>query len=112
MRTFLVVASAAALLAACAKTPESIAPAYVSSFQYENYECDQLRQEQGRLNAAYDTAAAQQHQARRNDTWGVILIGLPVSSLSGDNIASQIASLKGNQEAVQKAIIEKKCFTS
>ncbi|MCB1512767.1 MAG: hypothetical protein KDJ36_17870 [Hyphomicrobiaceae bacterium] len=112
MRSACIAICAALLLSACAKTPESIGPAYVSTFQYQNYSCDQLREEQQRLDVAYATAAAQQQQARRNDTLGVILIGLPVSSLSGDNIAAQIASLKGQQEAVQKTIIEKNCTTS
>lgn len=40
---------------------------------------------------------------------GVILIGLPVSSLSGDNIAPEIARLKGEQEAVRKAMVLKNC---
>ena len=38
---------------------------------------------------------------------GVIFLGLPVSSLSGSNQASNLARLKGELEAVQKAIILK-----
>lgn len=71
--------------------------------------CTQLADETLRLNAAYATAASQQTKARSNDVVGVILIGLPVSSLSGDNIAPEIARLKGEQEAVRKAMISKGC---
>jgi len=39
----------------------------------------------------------------------VVLIGLPVASLSGDNIAPEIARLKGEQEAVQKAKLRQGC---
>ncbi|WP_281405000.1 hypothetical protein [Nitratireductor sp. XY-223] len=42
-----------------------------------------------------------------NDVVGVILIGLPVSSLSGDNIAPQIARLKGEKEAIRQAQIKR-----
>lgn len=101
---------ALALFAAgCAKNPESIAPAYVSEVGYQSYSCQQLAQEQQRLNEAYTVAEAQQKKARSNDIAGVILIGLPVSSMSGDNIAPQIANLKGQQEAVRKAMIAKNC---
>ena len=95
--------------AACAKNPESIAPAYVSEVNYQGYSCQQLAQEQQRLNEAYTVAEAQQKKARSNDIAGVILLGLPVSSMSGDNIAPQIANLKGQQEAVRKTMISRNC---
>lgn len=97
------------LTAACAKSPESIAPAYVSEVGYQGYSCSQLGEEGSRLSAALATASTQQEKARSNDTVGVILIGLPVSSLSGDNIAPEIARLKGEQEAVRKASVRKNC---
>lgn len=102
----------AALASACAKNPESIAPAYVSEVGYQAYSCEQLAQEEQRLNEAYSVAEAQQKKARSNDIAGVILLGLPVSSMSGDNIAPQIAQLKGQQEAVRKSMISRNCISS
>lgn len=99
----------AAVLAACAQKPEAVAPAYVSQVSYQDWTCKQLAEEEVRLNEAYTTAAAQQNQARSNDIAGVILIGLPVSSLSGGNVAPQIASIKGQQEAVRKTMTTKDC---
>jgi hypothetical protein len=58
--------------------------------------------ESARLNQALARASTQQEQARGNDTVGVILLGLPVSSLSGDNIAPEIARLKGELEAIHR----------
>lgn len=106
-RLFMLVAVLA--LAACAKNPESISPAYVSELTYQPLTCEQLAGEQARLTAAYAVAAKQQNNARTNDVVGVILIGLPVSSMSGDNIAPEIARLKGEQEAVRKSMIAKGC---
>jgi hypothetical protein len=40
-------------------------------------------------------------------TIGVLFIGMPVSSMSGDNIAPEVARLKGEIEAVHQASIEK-----
>ena len=102
-------ALSAAVLASCAKSPESISPAYVSEVGYQSWSCQQLAEESGRLTSAYAVAAQQQEKARSNDIAGVILIGIPVSSMSGDNIAPEVARLKGEQEAVRKASIIKKC---
>jgi len=96
-------------LAACAPTPESIAPAYVSELPYRSYTCEQLGEEFERLNQALATASTQQSNARSNDTVGIILIGLPVASMSGQSIAPQIALYKGQIEAVRKASLRNHC---
>ena len=98
-----------ACLSGCAKSPDSIAPAYVSAVTYTTWSCKDLANESLRLSAALGTVSTQQENARTNDTVGVLLIGLPVSSLSGDNIAPQIADLKGRVEAVHEASVEKHC---
>ena len=100
----LFVAAALAVAAGCAKSPESIAPAYISEMHYRDWTCDQLGQERSRLAAALETASAQQEQARSNDIAGVILLGLPVASLSGDNIAPEVARLKGERAAVDRTL--------
>jgi len=97
------------LLGGCAQSPEAIQPAYVSSIPFESWSCDQLGQEQSHLDSALATASVQQSQARTNDVVGVLLIGLPVSSMSGENIAPQIARLKGEQDAVRRAMLRKGC---
>lgn len=97
------------LATACAKKPESIAPAYISDQTYQNWTCEQLVREQASLERAYTNVSAQQKKARKNDVVGVILIGLPVSSLSGDNVAAQVADVKGRQEAVRLTINKKGC---
>ena len=91
----------------CATAPENIAPAYVSHLQYMQFTLEQLGQEEARLQAALSASSDAQRSARANDTVGIIFLGLPVSSLSGSNQASNVARLKGELEAVQKAIILK-----
>lgn len=59
--------------------------------------------------AALTTASARQENARTNDMVGVVLIGLPVSSLSGDNIAPEFSRLKGEMDATHKAFHSKGC---
>ena len=96
-------------VAACAPTPESIQPAYISEVPYQSWTCQQLGEELGRLSNALSTASSQQNTARSNDIAGVILLGLPVGSMSGQSITPQIARYKGEQEAVNKAMIKNSC---
>ena len=63
------------------------------------------------LAEALATASVQQKNAHANDTAGVILLGLPLASMSGENIAPQIAALKGEQEAVGQAMQFGNCGT-
>lgn len=101
--------AASIALTGCATRPENIPAAYVSEVTFQNWSCEQLGEESAHLSAAYAQAAAQQESARTNDTVGVIFLGLPVASLSGDNVAPQIANLKGQQEAVRKVMLRKGC---
>ncbi|SFO38139.1 hypothetical protein SAMN04488056_105114 [Cohaesibacter marisflavi] len=97
------------LVTACAKKPESIEASYISPTIYNDWSCSQLAEEQERLSHAYQQVAAQQNKARGNDIAGVILIGLPVSSLSGDNVAPQVANIKGQQQTIEQTMIRKNC---
>ena len=96
-------------IAACAAPPESIAPSYVSPVTYNGLSCSELSAEAGRVDAALTQASQQQEQAHGNDVVGVLLIGVPVSTLSGTNVAPQVASLKGQQEAIHLALLQKHC---
>jgi hypothetical protein len=98
-----------ALAAGCARAPERIPAAYISPTNYQSLDCPQLAQEGARIDGALAVASIQQRQARRGDTWGVLLIGLPVASISGENIAPEIARYKGEQAAVRQVSTAKNC---
>lgn len=98
-----------AIISGCAAKPESISPQYISHMTYKDWTCEQLGQEQNRIVNALSTACEAQYQARSNDIAGVILIGLPVSSLSGSNQAAQISRLKGELQAIQQTGTLKNC---
>lgn len=112
MKSILTVSLAALVVAGCAKSPESIAPAYSSPLAYQPYNCDQLSQESQRVSEALAEVSQQQRDARTNDTMGVIFLGLPVSSLSGGNVADQVAKLKGENNTIRKEMIAKNCAAS
>ncbi len=101
--------AAAILLTACAQSPETIPAAYTSEVPYLSWTCQNLAEETPRLQAALATSSAQQEQARSNDIAGVIFLGLPVGSMSGQNVAPQVARLRGEMEAVDRAMRRNNC---
>lgn len=105
----LVVGGCALLLSACAAAPESIAPSYVSPTTYSSWSCKDLREEQQRVDSALVTTSQQQSQARAGDIAGVILIGIPTSTYSGTNVASEVARLKGTKDAIHLASVQHHC---
>jgi hypothetical protein len=110
VRTVALIGIAALAISACAKSPDAIQASYVSEVPYLSWTCPQLSEETQRLSGALARASAQQERARGNDIAGVIFLGFPVSSLSGDNVAPEVARLKGEEEAVRKAMIRKNCI--
>ena len=102
------------IASACATRSSEIAPSYISPVQYQNYSCQQLATEAQSVSQQAAIASGQQDKIRRDDTvkttvgaiifWPVLLFN------SGDGPqAAQVASLKGQMQAVQTASIQKNC---
>lgn len=96
-------------LAACASSPEGIAPAKVSEEPYLTWSCERLGEESYRLRDALAAASAEQQRAARNDALGVFLIGLPIASMSGGDVSPEVSRLKGESAAVRKAASQNGC---
>ncbi len=103
-----------ATLVGCASQPSSIQATYIPPAQFQDYDCDQIREEMGRvsrranelhgtLDEKADTDAAQV---------GLGFLFWPALFLleGGDGPeAQEYARLKGEKEALEKASVEKKC---
>jgi len=87
-------------LAACAKSPASIAPVSMAG-AYDNISCKKARNmlEQERQTLA--ALEAQQKSAQTGDAIGVFLILVPVSSLTGSDREGAIATSKGKVLALE-----------
>ncbi len=99
----------AVFVAGCASRPEHIKPTYVSEDRYLGWTCEQLTVESHRLADALAVASEKQKKTASGDAAGVFLIGLPVSSMSGGDIEPEVARLKGETEAVQRASDKQGC---
>lgn len=105
------------MMAACASSPDNISSSYVSPLVYADYDCDQTREEMIRLQTRVAEVTGQQRKASRNDKIatgvGLVIFWPALFFLMSDSDKKdELARLKGEYEALQKAGISKKCFTS
>ena len=97
------------LATACAKQPDQIAAADIGPNPYMNYSCSKLSAEKLKLEQALETLSAEQKNAAAGDAVGVFLLGLPVSSMSGNDKETAIAVAKGRIHAVDTRREARKC---
>ncbi|MDX1716037.1 MAG: hypothetical protein R3287_03945 [Anderseniella sp.] len=98
----------------CASKSSDIQAAYVSPIQYQQYSCDQLLAEGQRLSARAAVVSGQQDDKRTSDAVmtgvAVVVFWPALFALEGDGqTAAELARLKGELEAVEKASIQKNC---
>jgi hypothetical protein len=105
----LILLLSALYLDGCATLPEKIAPSDISNASYENWSCEQLSQEQPQLTAALASASDAQRRCRKADIAGLLLIGLPVGSLTGCRKTAEIAKFKDELQALQHAAMVINC---
>lgn len=95
-------------LAACANRPESIRASHVSFEKYMEGDCEGLATRMVDAGAVLNKYSGMQNSKANGDAWGVFLLGIPFSKLSGDHEAD-VAKWKGEIEAIETAQIKKKC---
>ncbi|MEM7241518.1 MAG: hypothetical protein AAF429_04985 [Pseudomonadota bacterium] len=101
--------TAAVLLAGCATPPAKVQALQVSTAEYDDMNCRQLRTVKSTWEQNVAALSEQQQKARTGDTIGVILIGIPTGSLSGGDVETQLAQAKGHLNAVNSVLIRKSC---
>lgn len=111
---FLPTLAFAALLCGCASSSSDIRAAYVSQLQYQGLTCQQIAAEAARVSSRASEVAGVQDANRSNDqirTGVAVVVFWPVLFLNnGDGpTAAELARLKGEYEALEKAAIEKNC---
>ncbi|TCS66639.1 hypothetical protein EDD52_102457 [Primorskyibacter sedentarius] len=110
MRFFLSLAMASAMLvAACAKQPENIAAVEIGQNEYRGYSCKQLSDTKLAQAQNLENLSAAQKSAASGDAVGVFLLGLPVSSMSGNDKETAIAVAKGHIQSIEREQARKNC---
>ena len=97
-----------AIAAGCATRPESISASYVSHEKYTDGDCAKLATQISDARAELAKVSEEQNSKANGDAWGVFLLGIPFSQLSGDKEAD-VARWKGEVAAIETAQIKAKC---
>lgn len=97
MHKITIIAVAATALAGCAQGPDSIAPAAMPGGMYDGLSCQQAAAEYHNVSQTLAALEGRQRGAVAGDAVGVLLIGVPVSSLTGGDKAGLIALEKGKK---------------
>ena len=104
----------AAASAGCASRSENIGAAYVSPVAYQSYSCQQIAQESARVSSRAAQLSGVQDSKATSDaiaTGVAVVLFWPAAFLiKGDSAtAGELASLKGQRDAIEQASIAKRC---
>jgi hypothetical protein len=107
---------AIAAVSACAKDSEDISATYVSPLQYNSFTCVQIEQEFARVSRRVSEVSGQQDKTAQSDaiaTGVAIVLFWPAAFfIAGGDKSDELARLKGEYEALERAAIEKNCDIS
>ncbi|WP_239021434.1 hypothetical protein [Novacetimonas cocois] len=98
-----------ALLAGCAASPKDVQPTYVPDSAYSSLSCQQLGEAELKEGDVLQTLTDKQHRAHKTDTWGVLMVGLPLSEMTGSDVKGLLAREKGKMEALHRVQEAKGC---
>lgn len=106
--------TASALLMGCATASKDVATAYISPVTYQNYDCAQITAEITRVQQRANQLAGRLDEAASNDKTiagvGMILFWPALFALGGTKQQeSEYARLKGENDALNQAAINRKC---
>jgi len=98
-----------AVVAGCAKRPDSIAPAAIPMEAYAQMECNMLNADLAKERETLTVLSRAQNDAATGDAFGVFVIGVPISSVAGGDKEGLIAVSKGKVQAMESAKLRKGC---
>ena len=113
MKRVAIVAAVCGLLSACATASQDIAPTYVSPMQYSGMTCEQIAVEVNRVQLRATELSGKQDRERQKDQAalgvGLILFAPAALFMIGGDHKGEIATLKGQHNALRDAAAQKSC---
>ncbi len=113
-KTIATVLATSLALGGCATASSNIAASYTTPIQYQSYDCAQLASEALRVQGRVTQLAGRLDEAASNDKVlmgvGLVLFWPALFALGGTKQQeADFARLKGEHDALQQAMIAKKC---
>jgi hypothetical protein len=95
-------------IAACAPSPEAIAPVQVSSVRYQGMECRALIAQVAAMDRGLAALSGRQRAARANDVAKSVFLLHPRATVVGPDMVPTIALAKG-ERAAAAAVLQARC---
>ncbi len=113
-KTIAILLTASLTLSGCATSSANIAASYTAPLQYQGYDCDQLNAEAQRVQVRVGQLGGRLDEAANNDKVlmgvGMLLFWPALFALGGTKQQeADYARMKGEYDAIQQAMITKKC---
>lgn len=113
-KTIITAVAISLALSGCATSSAHIAASYTTPIQYQGYDCAQLTGEAQRIHGRVNQLAGRLDEAANNDKVimgvGMLLFWPALFALGGTKQQeADYARLKGEYDAIQQAMIAKKC---
>jgi hypothetical protein len=101
-------------ISGCATKSEKVKASYVSPVYYQNFTCDQLRQEAERVSIRAQDLAGVQDKKAKNDavatSVALVVFWPAVFLVGGDNAdTAELRRMKGEMDAIEQVSLEKRC---
>lgn len=109
VRSYACVVVAAVALSACAPKPENVAAVPQSTAEFSGMSCKSLATKRVQVQQTVDATSAKQSKAAGNDAIGVLLLGVPLASMSGADAETELAVAKGRLNAIDEVRARKGC---
>ncbi len=90
-------------LTSCAHAPETHSPG--TTYDIAGWDCNQLRNEKVVVDEALAIAIAKHRLVLKRDTYGMVIGGSPLGTMSGKTTTIEIADLMGRLEALKQALL-------
>ncbi len=91
-------------LASCATSASGVAPMSVSSSEYTNLTCEETTDLLSAKRSDLKVLEEAQNKAARQDAWGVFLVAVPISKITGAAVEGDLAQVKGEVIAIERAL--------
>jgi hypothetical protein len=91
-------------ISSCTSRPEAIAPVSISALEYKGLPCGETQQTLSQERTRLASLSSKQNGAATGDALGVLLLGLPVAKILGQDVEGEIALSKGKVQALERAV--------
>ena len=92
------------VISSCATRASGVAPMSVSSSEYTSLTCEETTTLLSQKRSDLTTLSEAQDKAARQDSWGVFLFAVPISKITGAAVEGDLAQVKGEVIAIERAL--------